>query len=85
MDPKLEERLAAIEHMVNENNSMLKKIQRRARAAAVMKGLYWLFILGLGITALSMIKPYFEQLKRAYGLSDSESLSRYQELLDSTR
>ncbi len=82
MEQQILDRLSALEKMVADNNHMLRKIQRRARAAAALKIVYWLILIGLGVISISLIKPYIDQLKDMYSSVNTQA-SDYSELLKS--
>lgn len=87
MDPLLDARLKSIESKLEETTKILTAMRRAQKTAAVMKWLYWLVIIGLGIMSLYLIQPYLEQLKGAYGLigggsENGESSNNYGDLLD---
>lgn len=68
MEPLLDARLKAIENKLDETTKLLAAMRRAQKTAAVMKWLYWLVIIGVGIMSLYLIQPYLEQMKSAYGL-----------------
>ncbi|MFZ4500554.1 MAG: hypothetical protein ACOYMZ_03660 [Minisyncoccia bacterium] len=87
MDPLLDARLKAIENKLDETTKILVAMRRAQKTAAVMKWLYWLVIIGVGIMSLYLIQPYLEQLKGAYGLlggsgEENSSGTDYGALLD---
>lgn len=87
MDPLLDARLKSIESKLEETTKLLTAMRRAQKTAAVMKWLYWLMIIGLGIMSLYLIQPYLEQLKGAYSLfggsgEESASGTDYGALLD---
>ena len=72
MDPNLDARLSAIEKKLDEAMTILSGMRRTQRTASVMRWLYWVLIIGLGIASIYLIQPYIEQLGAAYGLTQGE-------------
>lgn len=69
MDPLLDARLTSIEQKLDETTKMLSSMRRAQKTASVMRWLYWLLIIGIGIASLYLIQPYIEQLGSAYGVT----------------
>lgn len=86
MDPKLEDRLIAIERKIDNTNAMITKMRRVQRNANAFKLVYWLIIIGLGIVALFAIQPYITMLGNTFGPPEEEGnslnslLEQYQSL-----
>ena len=53
--------------LAEENNDILRSIQRSMRLARIMSIIYWLFIIGSAVGAYYLIQPYIEQLMGIYG------------------
>ena len=66
----LEETLA----LTQENNKMLHLMRRSQFWSNVVRGIYWVFIIGTALGAYYYIQPYLEQLLNAY-VSASETLN----------
>lgn len=49
-----------------ENNKILKRLQRAGRFAVAFKIFYWLAIIGLAFGAYYFIEPYINELGGAY-------------------
>lgn len=62
-----------IEQLIRENNKMLKSLHRSMQTGRVMKAIYWLIILTLGIAAYMYIQPYIDTLLQTYGLIQDQS------------
>ena len=52
--------------MVEENHSMLKSIQRRARFSLLISSIKWLFILGITFGSFIYLQPYLDSLLETY-------------------
>lgn len=50
-----------------ENNDILRSIQRSMRLSRLMSILYWLIIIGASVGAYYFIQPYLDQLVGIYG------------------
>lgn len=66
MEPDLEKKLDEILELTIDNNRMLHRMRRMQRWSSVMRGLYWLLIIGLAFGSFYFVKPYFEQLTTVY-------------------
>lgn len=53
--------------LARENNTILRKMRRMGRWAAIIKACYWLLIIGLGLGAYYALQPY---LLAATGIID---------------
>jgi len=53
--------------MVQENNTLLRKMRRAALWGRIWHVLYWTVIIGLSIGAYYFIQPYVEQVQGIYG------------------
>jgi len=53
--------------LAEENNDILRSIQRSMRLARFMSILYWVFIIGSAVGAYYLIQPYIEQIMGIYG------------------
>ncbi len=87
MDPLLDARLKSIESKLDETTKILSSMRRAQKTASVMRWLYWLVIIGIGIISLYLIQPYLEQLRSAYGMlggasEEGGSSTDYGALLD---
>ena len=52
--------------LAEQNNDILRSIQRSMRIARFMTMLYWIFIIGTAVGAYYIIQPYLEQLLGVY-------------------
>ena len=53
--------------MVEENNTLLRKMHRAALFWRVFHTLYWIIIIGLSVGAYYFFQPYVEQIQGVYG------------------
>ena len=67
MQPEEKELLKKTLALEEENNTILRSIQRSMRLARFMSILYWVFIIGSAVGAYYLIQPYIEALTGAYG------------------
>ena len=67
MQPDDKELLKKTLALEEENNSILRSIQRSMRLARFMSILYWVFIIGSAVGAYYLIQPYIDALTGAYG------------------
>lgn len=63
MTPEERRILMETRRLAEDNNAMLRKIQRSQRASLVIKVLYWIVIIGLSVGAFWFIQPYTNALK----------------------
>ncbi len=66
MQPEDKELLKKTLALEEENNSMLRSIQRSMRLARFMSILYWVFIIGSAVGAYYLIQPYVDGITGAY-------------------
>ena len=67
MSPEENELLRRNIALTEENNDMLRSIQRSMRLGRAMTLIYWLFIIGSAVGAYYLIQPYVNQITEAYG------------------
>jgi len=66
MTPEERELLKRTLSVAEENNELLRKIQRSMRLARFMTLLYWMFIIGAFAGAYYFIQPYIESAFSLY-------------------
>ena len=67
MTPEERQLLIQTHRMVEENNSLLRKMHRSALWGRIFHFLYWVVIIGLSVGAYYFIQPYVEQIQGVYG------------------
>jgi hypothetical protein len=67
MDQEEKELLQTTYDLAKENNKMLHRIRRSQKVADLMRFLYWLVILSIGVGAFYFIQPYIEQIQQFIG------------------
>ena len=67
MTPEERRILSETRQLAEENNEMLRKIQRSQRASLALKTIYWLVIIGLSVGAFWFIQPYVNAVKESVG------------------
>ncbi len=67
MSPEERELLKRSIALAEENNDILRSIQRSMRLARFMSILYWVFIIGSAVGAYYFIQPYLDTLMGVYG------------------
>ena len=67
MSPEEKELFKRSIALTEENNDILRSIQRHMRLQRFMTIIYWLFIIGSFVGAYYIIQPYIEQLMSIYG------------------
>jgi hypothetical protein len=81
MTPEERELLKRTLSVAEENNELLRKIQRSMRLARFMTLLYWLFIVGAFAGAYYVVKPYIESAMTIYQ-GARQSPSNLNEIID---
>lgn len=71
MTPEERELLNRSVALAEENNKILHAMQRSQRIASIMRGVYWLFIIGSALSAYYFLQPYLTQLTDIYGSAGS--------------
>lgn len=66
MPPDVQSTLEELMKLTRDNNSMLHKMRRGARNAQMMRGFYWLLIIGVSVAGYYTIKPYIEKVQSLY-------------------
>lgn len=66
MSPEEKELFKRSISLAEENNDMLRSIQRHLRLTRFMTAVYWVFIIGSAIGAYYLIQPYIDQLRVVY-------------------
>ncbi len=66
MDQVVKTLLEETKKLVEDNNKILHSIQKRERLSFLVRILYWLVIIGIGVGAFYYVKPYMEQLMKVY-------------------
>ncbi len=66
MDQEVKTLLEETKKLVEDNNKILHSIQKRERLSFLVRILYWLVIIGIGVGAFYYVKPYMEQLMKVY-------------------
>lgn len=82
MTPEDKELLERTLSLTEENNEMLRGIQRSMRLARFMTILYWLFIVGAFAATYYFIQPYLESLWGVYGNAKEGTTGNFRELID---
>ena len=66
MSPEEKELFKRSIALSEENNQILRSIQRSMRLARFMSLIYWIFIIGSAVGAYYLIQPYLNQLTSMY-------------------
>ncbi|MDD5068413.1 MAG: hypothetical protein PHS53_04885 [Candidatus Pacebacteria bacterium] len=66
MDPEIKTLLEKNLALNQENNQLLKKMNRRAKFGSIMHLIYWLIIIGFSVGSYYFIQPYINQLISTY-------------------
>ena len=67
MSPEEKELFKRSIALAEENNDILRSLQRSMRLARLMTILYWLFIIGASVGAYYLIQPYIQAVTGAVG------------------
>lgn len=67
MDPELKDMIRKNLELSSENNKMLHSIKRGMFWGKVMRVVYWVIILGIGVGLYYYIEPYIDSAVGAYG------------------
>lgn len=74
MQPEDKELLKKTLALEEENNGILRSMQRSMRLARLMSIIYWVFIIGSAVGAYYLIQPYIDGITGAYtGTKDTVS------------
>ena len=67
MTPEERQILIQTHRMVEENNTLLRKMRRAALWGRIWHIIYWGIIIALSLGAYYFIQPYVEQVQGVYG------------------
>jgi hypothetical protein len=67
MTPEEKSLLERTYKLAEENNGILRGIRRTNRISALMRGVYWIVIIGLSVGAYYAIQPYVSFLTSELG------------------
>ncbi len=82
MTPEERELLHRSVALAEENNDILRSMQRSMRFGRIMSVIYWVFIIGSAVGAYYLVQPYVDSIKGAYGGAKS-SFSDFSSVFDS--
>ncbi len=71
MTPEERELLRRSIALSEENNDILRGIQRSMRLSRLLSLVYWLFIIGSAVGAYYLVQPYIQAVTSAYGGASS--------------
>ena len=67
MTPEERQLLIQTHRLVEENNTLLRKMHRAAIMGRAFRLVYWIAIIGLSVGAYYFIQPYVEQVQDVFG------------------
>jgi hypothetical protein len=67
MTPEEKELLKRAVAIGEENNDILRSMQRSQRLASIARWIYWIFIIGSAVGAYYLIQPYINAITGAAG------------------
>lgn len=82
MSTYTDEDFKELKDIVMENNSILRKLRRKANLAATFTIIRWLIIIGLAIGAFALLQPVWNSFWQTYN-SVAEGISTINEAKDS--
>jgi len=83
MSPEENELLRRNIALAEENNDMLRSMQRSMRLGRVMTAIYWLFIIGSAVGAYYLVQPYIDQISSTYSGAKSSFDGGFGGIIDS--
>ncbi len=66
MTPEESKKLDEVYSLVKENHTIVKKIRAHQKNAQMIKVLYWLIIIGIGVGGFVYLKPFLDQISGMY-------------------
>ena len=82
MSPEEKELFKRSIALAEENNDILRSLQRSMRLQRLITILYWLFIVGASVGAYYLIQPYIEAVTGAVGGAKSSFSDNVSSMLD---
>ena len=67
LEPSEKNLLEQTAKLTEENNRILKNMQRSARFGRIVRVLYWVILIAVALGAYYFIEPYLETLLKFYG------------------
>ena len=84
MSPEERDLLRKSVGLAEENNEILRSMQRSMRLGRIMTGIYWLFIIGSAVGAYYVVQPYLNQIRDLYDNAKS-NFGSFNSLMDKLR
>lgn len=84
MLPEERELLRRTVALSEENNDILRSIQRHMRFGRLVTTIYWIIIIGTAFGAFYFVQPYLKQVQGVYGNARSE-YSTFSNFLNSVK
>ena len=84
MSPEETELLKRVVALSEENNNILRSMQRSIRLGRLITFAYWLFIIGSAVGAYYFVQPYLNQILSVYGGAKS-GLDSFSGILDTVK
>ena len=84
MDSEEKELLKKSVALGQENQHILRSLQRSLRLSRLMSLVYWVFIIGSAVGAYYLVQPYIDSITGAYGGAKS-SFGDFKGMIDSFR
>ena len=82
MTPEERELFKRSIELSEENNDILRSIQRSMRFSRLMSIIYWLFIIGSAVGAYYLVQPYIQAVSGAVGGAQSSFSQNINSALD---
>lgn len=79
MSPEEKELFKRSIALAEENNDILRSMQRSMRLSRLMTLVYWVFIIGSAVGAYYLVQPYVDSLQGAYG-NANDMLNNFKQL-----
>lgn len=72
MSPEERELLKKSVTLAEDNNKMLHDMRRSQHYASIMRGVYWVVIIGSAVAGYFLLQPYIDQVAKIYQGASAE-------------
>lgn len=71
MDEESKKMLEEALELSRENHTMLKRLRKSQKNAQLLRGLYWVFVIAIGLGAYAYLSPYLKKAVDVYNTAQN--------------
>lgn len=72
MNPEEKQLLEQTAALTKETNELVRKIHRHVMVSSIMRGVYWIIIIGASLGAFWLIQPYIDSIRSLTGGGENQ-------------